>query len=144
MPGTNDTARPTTTRSSGAETLSRRATAVTAKAPTSRPMSGSPSTADTFLDEDLVDVAPAPVLARLDRPHDRVVAVAVVRRRVLVRRGVAARDVPAGEALPQVHPVALADREAVGAALGGAGDDVLADRVEMAAGLHVYSSRGMH
>ena len=40
-------------------------------------------------------------------------------RRVLVRRRVAAADVPAGQAAPQVHPVGVADGDAVRALVGG-------------------------
>src|SRR5215218_9125178 len=42
---------------------------------------------------DLVDVAPRPVLARLDGAHDRVALPLRVRGRVPVRRAVAAADV---------------------------------------------------
>src|SRR6185503_9826610 len=58
----------------------------------------------------VVDVAPAPVLARLEGEHDRVVVLGGVLAGVPVRRGVAAPDLPAREAQAQVHPaVALGD-----------------------------------
>src|SRR5215216_612754 len=47
---------------------------------------------------DLVDVAPAPRLAGLGRPYDRVAALAGVGARVAVGRGVAATDMAAAEA----------------------------------------------
>src|SRR5690606_10020670 len=69
------------------------------------------------LERDLVAVAPPPVLARLVRPDDRVVAVgAEVGRGVPVGRAVAAADVPAGLADPQVEP-AIAGAQAVLAAV---------------------------
>src|SRR3989449_11582074 len=61
---------------------------------------------------DLVHVAPAPVLARLERAHDRMLHRPEVLRRVLVLRRVAAPDVPAREAEPQVHP-RVADAQAL-------------------------------
>src|SRR5690349_4125847 len=69
------------------------------------------------LEADLVDVAPEPVLVRLERLDDRMLVRARVLRRVLVRRRVAAADVPARHAAPQVQPGG-ADREALLAALG--------------------------
>ena len=67
----------------------------------------------------LVDVAPAPVLARLHGLHDRVADRVRVRAGVPHRRGVAAADVPAGQAQPQVHPRG-AEPQAFLAALRGA------------------------
>src|SRR5581483_11984607 len=55
-------------------------------------------------ERDLVDVAPAPVLARLRRAGDRVARLGRVTRGVAIRRGVAAADLPAGLAHPQVNP----------------------------------------
>ena len=52
----------------------------------------------------LIHIAPPPSLARLHRAHDRVRRVVEMRRRVLVLRRVAARDVTADQALPQVNP----------------------------------------
>src|SRR6266516_6292101 len=55
------------------------------------------------LETDLVDVAPEPVLARLERLDDRMRDRPRVLRRVLVRRRVAAADVAARHAAPQVQ-----------------------------------------
>ena len=52
-----------------------------------------------------VDVAEPPVLLRLVRLDDRVPVRLEVRRGVAVRRVVAAADVAAGHAHPQVHPL---------------------------------------
>src|SRR4051812_20438360 len=52
----------------------------------------------------VVHVAPAPVLAGLGRLHHRVLGLVEVSRRVAPRRGVAAAEVAAAEALPQGHP----------------------------------------
>src|SRR5205823_1898453 len=57
-----------------------------------------------LLDEQLVGVAVAPLLARLVRADHRVVQLPKVLRRVAVRRVVAAADVAAGETEPQVDP----------------------------------------
>src|SRR5690242_2440017 len=54
---------------------------------------------------DVVDVAPAPVLAWLERADDRVLVGARVGGRVAVGRVVAAADVPAFEADAQVQPL---------------------------------------
>jgi hypothetical protein len=43
-----------------------------------------------------VDVAPPPVLARLDRSHHRMTGLSEVFAGVLVRAGIAASDVPTG------------------------------------------------
>ena len=61
---------------------------------------------------DLVDHAPAPLLARLGRAKDGVVDRVRVLRGVPVRRRVAAADLPARHAHAQVQPAA-ADREAI-------------------------------
>src|SRR5436190_9705603 len=53
---------------------------------------------------DLVDEAPAPLLARLGGPDDRMTGFARMPARVTVRRIVAAPDAAAGLAHPQVHP----------------------------------------
>src|SRR3954454_4923573 len=55
-------------------------------------------------ERDLVQVAPAPRLARLRRAHDRVVRLVEVLGRVAVRRVVAAADLPALPAEAQVNP----------------------------------------
>src|ERR1700709_2355480 len=52
----------------------------------------------------LVDVAPAPVLARLERLDDGVADESGMPPGVPVRRRVAAPDVPAAQAQPQMHP----------------------------------------
>ena len=63
-----------------------------------------PRPARPISDEDLVDVAPAPVLARL-RAHDEgVVRCSEVLAGVLVLRRVATSHTAAGEAHPQVEP----------------------------------------
>src|SRR6185503_5436205 len=67
-------------------------------------------------EHELVDEAPAPGLAALQRAHDGVGRRAEVAGRVLARRVVAATDVPALEAHAQVHPL-LAAREELAAAL---------------------------
>src|SRR3954451_3707599 len=97
---------------------------------------------------DVVDVAPDPVLARLGRARDRVRLVPRVTARVPVRRGVAAADLPAARAHPQVHPAA-ADREALLATLDRVGEGREADLVEMGAVGHgsppvVASGGGCH
>src|ERR1019366_5461894 len=53
---------------------------------------------------DLVDRAPGPVLAGLDRAHDRMGGLGGVARGVLVGRGVTAADLAAGATDAQVHP----------------------------------------
>src|SRR5690348_1642326 len=58
----------------------------------------------TLFQEDFVHVAPAPVFARFERLDDGVVRGVKVLGGVLVLRTVAAADVPAAEAEPQVHP----------------------------------------
>jgi len=61
---------------------------------------------------DLVNVAPTPVLAGLERLDDRMMAGVKVFRRVSVWRRVAAANVAAGQAKAQVQPDA-ADAQAV-------------------------------
>jgi hypothetical protein len=80
----------------------------------------------------LVRVAPAPVLARLDRADDRVPRRLVVRRRVFPLRVVAATDVAAGLAHPQVDP-AHPQRQALLAAGDLLGQIEELNRVEMGA-----------
>ena len=77
-----------------------------AEPPTARPLRGAGADLGVFADDerDLVEVAPAPVLAGLGRPDDRVSRAARVSRGVLVRRAVAAADVAARLAHAQVHP----------------------------------------
>src|SRR5215469_16103417 len=57
-----------------------------------------------LLEHDLVDVAPAPVFARLKGLDNRVVGGVEMLRSVLVFRRIAAAYVPADETLSQVHP----------------------------------------
>src|SRR4051794_27692330 len=84
---------------------------------------------------ELVEEAPGPRLARLERADDRVPGALLVSGRVLAWRAVAAADMPAFEADPQVQPGA-ALREALLAAVDGfrqLGDVYV---VEMRAGGH--------
>src|SRR4051812_16609094 len=55
------------------------------------------------LEEQLVRVAPEPVLVGLEGLDQRVVGLVVVRGGVLVRRLVAAADVPTFDTAPEVH-----------------------------------------
>jgi hypothetical protein len=59
------------------------------------------------VDFHLVHITPAPVLARLDRPHDRVPGCMKMPGRMSMRRGVAAPYMPAGQAHSKMHPVAM-------------------------------------
>src|ERR1700726_1734892 len=61
---------------------------------------------------DLVDDAPGPVLARLDRAHDRVLGLRGVVRGMFVGRGVTAPDLSASATDTQVQP-ATADLQAL-------------------------------
>jgi hypothetical protein len=56
------------------------------------------------LEHNLVDVAPAPVFARLEGLNDRVIRCVKMLRRMLVFGRIAAADVPANEAYAQMHP----------------------------------------
>jgi hypothetical protein len=85
---------------------------------------------------DVVDIAVAPVLARLGGADDGVADIAGVRGGVLARRVVAAADMPAGVAHAQVHPPTAAC-EALLAASDAFGQLGELDAVEMcAAGGH--------
>src|SRR4030088_2759439 len=64
------------------------------------------------IERHVVHVAPRPILTGLKRPHDRVTGPAEVRGGVLVLRVVAAADVPARHAEPQVDP-RIADPQAI-------------------------------
>src|SRR5919112_6488093 len=64
-------------------------------APSLREAAPPPVTSRADAEGDLVLEAPVPVLAGLERAHDRVPGVAIVRAGVLVRAGVAASDLPA-------------------------------------------------
>src|SRR5678816_3491490 len=63
----------------------------------------------------VVEVAPPPVFARLQRPNDRVLSRPEVCRGVAMLGGVTTADVAAGETGAQVHP-ARAERQAFFAA----------------------------
>jgi hypothetical protein len=52
----------------------------------------------------LIDVTPSPILTRFDRPYDRMRGRMEVFCRMLVLRRIAAPDVPAAHAKPQVNP----------------------------------------
>src|SRR3954451_9477980 len=67
---------------------------------------------------DIVDEAPGPCLARLERADDRMIGAFGVPSRVPVRRVVAAADVPAFQADPQMEPLP-AGAQAVLAAVDG-------------------------
>src|SRR3954453_19259906 len=102
----------------------------------------SPPVREVRDERDLVQVAPAPRLARLGRAHDRVVRLVEVRRGVAVRRVVAAADLAALPAQPQVNP-RRADLQALLATLDPFRQFVL-DGVEVGARGHPrkrYSSR---
>src|SRR4029077_143917 len=59
----------------------------------------------------LIDVAPAPILAGLDRRHDGMLRRMEVLSRVPILRVIAATDMPAGPAKSQMHP-SIAELEA--------------------------------
>jgi hypothetical protein len=82
----------------------------------------------------LVDVAPAPVLAWLDRADDRVRRRMIVRGCVAVRGVVAAADVTTGEADAEVQPLAALE-QAVLAAVDGHREVAKRDLVEVGAEL---------
>jgi hypothetical protein len=52
----------------------------------------------------LVDETPTPIFARLDGPHNRVLDRVKVLRGVLVLRGIAATNISADHAEPQMNP----------------------------------------
>src|SRR5258706_1802028 len=85
------------------------------------------------LELDLVGVAPDPALARLERPDDRMPGLPEMGGGMLVRRAVAAADVTAAHAEPEVHP-RTAHSQAVLAAVAAGCD--LVDLVEMLANFH--------
>src|SRR4051812_6798893 len=90
---------------------------------------------------DLVDIAPRPVLARLQPAGGRVAVARRVRGRVLAGGVVAAADVAALEADARVEP-RPAGREAVLAALDGLGQLEDLHGVEMGAGRHAALLQG--
>ena len=79
---------------------------------------------------DLVFVAPTPVLAGLERPDDRMAAVAEMGGGVFVPGIVAAAHVPAGHAQPQMDP-AVSSPKTILATVPAGGD--LPDLIEVAA-----------
>src|SRR4051794_4304121 len=81
----------------------------------------------------LVDEAPPPGLARLDRAHHRVLCLVEVAGRVPHLGGVAAADVPAPEAEAQVHP-RRAVAQALLAPLGGTRPDARVALLQVLAG----------
>src|SRR5262249_49990791 len=83
-------------------------------------------------ERDLIDVAPAPVFAGFERADDRVRRRVGMRGRVPVRRGVAAPDVTAHEADPEVQPLG-AHLKAFLAPVDRRRELVHGDLVEMAA-----------
>src|SRR5487761_455811 len=93
------------------------------------------------VEHDLVLVAPAPVLARFERPDDRMPGAPEMLGRVLVRRAVAATHGTARHAVAQVHP-RVPCREAVFTPLGAGGN--LADLLEMCAFVHHFLQRTTH
>src|SRR5580765_168180 len=97
------------------------------------PALAQPPSARPDAEGNLVDVAPAPVLAGLRRADDRMAALVGVRGRVLVRRGVAAADLRARHAHAQMHPAA-ADLQALLATLDLVREGRELDLVEVAAG----------
>src|SRR6185503_16360906 len=58
-----------------------------------------------LVEKSAIDEAPSPRFARLERLDDRMAALLEMPGRMLVPRLVAAADVAAAEAQPQVHPV---------------------------------------
>ena len=81
---------------------------------------------------DLVLVAPAPVLPRLERADDRMLGRPRVRRGMAVRRGITASDVPTRQTETQVNPPAP-DPQAVLAPRNALRERGHLDRVEMGA-----------
>src|SRR5207249_3659465 len=90
-------------------------------------------------ERDLVGVAPAPVLARLERADDRVRRCVMVGGRMAVGRVVAAADVTARQTDAEMEPLAAA-AQAVLAAVHLGGEFTHLDLVEMGAG----ARRGSH
>src|ERR1700680_2257087 len=95
------------------------------------------------LKHEVVHVAVVPVLARLERPDDRMRDGPEVPRRVLSRGAIAAADVPAFLADAQVNPVMPAGGEAVDAASAGRND--IENLIQMRTGVsHPSSSPADH
>jgi hypothetical protein len=55
-------------------------------------------------DQDFIDIAPAPILARLDRLHDRMLGPMKMFRRMLVLGGVTAAHMAANETHSEMDP----------------------------------------
>jgi hypothetical protein len=89
-----------------------------------------------WLKHELIDVAPAPVLARLEGLDDRMVGAPEVSGGMTVLGGVAAAHVAAGQALAKVDP-GVAHRQALFAS-GGAGRHIT-DLIQVSAGGHGVS-----
>jgi len=66
---------------------------------------------------DFINITPHPILARLERPHDRVSSGAEMFRGVLVLRGITATDVSAGHTKAEMNPL-ITGFQALFAALG--------------------------
>ncbi len=84
----------------------------------------------------VVDIAPSPVLARLEGLDNWMAGLLVMGGRVTVRRRVAASDVPAGQAEPQMYP-AVPRRKALGTSLRSDRVDRLQTDDVFACGGHV-------
>src|SRR2546422_6987751 len=93
-------------------------------------------------DEQILHEAKAPVLARFEAAHDRVFRLMEVLRGVPIGRVVAAADVTALEAEPQVHPL-VAARQTLLTAVRRLRLDV-ADLREMLAWLGHAGSSSLH
>lgn len=89
---------------------------------------------------DLVEVAPAPVLAGLERVDQRVAGLSIVRCRVLVRRVIATPNMATAEADPQMQPYS-ARPQAVLAARDSLGKLCDLDLVEMGTRGHIATAR---
>jgi hypothetical protein len=68
------------------------------------------------LEHNLIDVAPHPILARLDRLHQGMMIGVIVLARVFILRRIAAAYMPAGQTHSQMNPV-IADLQTLFAAI---------------------------
>src|SRR6185312_3328903 len=84
------------------------------------------------LEEQLVDIAPAPILARLEALHHRVLRRVEMLGGVLAGRLIAATDMAANQAHPQVNPAAMRLQAFLATLRGTRGD--VADLIEVRAG----------
>jgi hypothetical protein len=75
----------------------------------------------------LVRVAPRPGFARLDRSNERMRLVLIMLARMPLRRGIAAADMSAGEAHPQVKPCVTGEDAVLAVILVGLGHLDIAD-----------------